>query len=84
MAGCLKAMVTPDENTAPGSAMTLSVARAVRTMGDMQDRVMAYRTAMSLAKEMLNRGIICQEEYAVIDTIMAKKYGLSSCTIWRE
>jgi len=64
--------------------MTLSVARVVKNMGDMRDRVTAYRTAMSLAKEMLNRGIIRQEEYAVIDTIMAKKYGLSSCTIWRE
>lgn len=64
--------------------MTLSVASVVKTMGDMLDRVTAYRTAMSLAKEMLNRGIICPEEYAVIDTIMAKKYGLSSCTIWRE
>lgn len=77
-------MVMPSENSALGSATTLSVARAVKTMGDMRDRVTAYRTAMSLAKEMLKRGIIGQEEYAVIDTIMAKKYGLSSCTIWRE
>lgn len=43
-----------------------------------------YRAAMSLANEMLENGIISAEQYAKIDTIMTKKYGLSSCTIFRE
>lgn len=47
-------------------------------------RIANYRAAMSLANEMLENGIISAEEYAKIDTIMAKKYGLSSCTIFRE
>lgn len=47
-------------------------------------RIVNYRAAMSLANEMLENGIISSEEYAKIDTIMAKKYGLSSCTIFRE
>lgn len=50
---------------------------------DLNARVTAYRMAMSLASEMRNKGIITADEYAVIDTIMVKKYGLSSCTIYR-
>ncbi len=45
-------------------------------------RVSRYRAAMSLASEMLEKGIISPEDYGIIDTIMAKKYGLSSCTIF--
>jgi uncharacterized membrane protein len=33
-----------------------------------------YRTAMSVAKAMLARGLINQGEYKKIDTIMLKKY----------
>jgi len=33
---------------------------------------------------MLAAGIIAPEEYAKIDTIIAKKYGISSCSIYRE
>ena len=47
-------------------------------------RLTAYRSAMSLALALQERGIISEKDYAKIDTIMAKKYGLSSCTIWRE
>lgn len=46
-------------------------------------RIANYRAAMSLANEMLENGIISAEEYEKIDTIMAKKYGLSSCCILR-
>lgn len=51
---------------------------------DLNKRVAAYRATMSLASEMLEKGIISAEEYAIIDTIMAKRYGLSSCTIFSE
>ena len=40
--------------------------------------------AMSIAKSMLNEGVITEKEYAIIDTMMTEKYGLSSCTIFRE
>lgn len=51
-------------------------------MSDLESRIIAYRRAMSLAKSMLCQGIITEKEYADIDTIIAKKYGLSSCTIF--
>lgn len=52
-------------------------------MNDLNERVLAYQIAMSLARSMLSRGIITEEEYRKIDTIMTRKYGLSSSTIFR-
>jgi len=46
-------------------------------------QVVQYRLTMSMAREMVNRGLISEEEYAIIDTIMTKKYGVTSCTIFR-
>ena len=43
----------------------------------------AYKAAMSLAKGMLHQGIISESEYAEIDTIVTKKYGLSLDSIFR-
>jgi len=50
---------------------------------EMFQRISAYRAAMSLARSMLHQGIISQEEYNRIDTIMAKKYGISLGSIFR-
>ena len=50
---------------------------------DLQRRVIAYRTTMAIVKGMLRDGIITEEEYGDIDTIIANKYGLSSCSIYR-
>lgn len=33
-----------------------------------------YQTTMSIAKKMLDQGIICREEYGQIDTIFREKY----------
>ena len=50
---------------------------------DIREQIRNYRQAMSLAKSMLERGIITAEEYAKIDKIMTKKYGVNSSTIYR-
>lgn len=50
---------------------------------DINEKLTLYRTAMSLAKTMKSRGIISAAEYRKIDTIMTKKYGISSSTIFR-
>lgn len=44
---------------------------------EYRDRLLAYRTSMSLAAEMLSEGILTAKEYDQIDRIIAKKYGLS-------
>jgi len=50
----------------------------------MNDRVLGYKSAMAQARRMLAAGIISGSEYAIIDTMMAEKYGLSSCSLFRE
>lgn len=52
-------------------------------MDDYGKRVIAYQLAMSLARSMLTQGIISEEEYRKIDTIMTEKHGLFSGTIFR-
>ena len=54
----------------------------VSLMDDYLQRIVRYRIAMSMAKSMLNKGIITKEEYAKIDTIMTKKYEVHSFTIF--
>ena len=50
----------------------------------MNERVLGYKSAMAQARRMLSEGIINEAEYTIIDTTMAEKYGLSSCSIFRE
>ena len=50
----------------------------------MNDRILGYKSAMVQARRMLIENIINEAEYAIIDTMMAKKYGLSSCSLFRE
>lgn len=47
------------------------------------ENITGYHTAMTLAKSMLEKGIISAKDYAHIDTIIAKKYGVNSCSIYR-
>ena len=47
------------------------------------DSLSAYMSAMTQAKNMLADGIITQKDYNKIDTIMTKKYGIDSCSIFR-
>ena len=44
----------------------------------------SYLASMLQAKKMLSQGVLTPEDYAKIDTIIAKKYGISSCSIYRE
>lgn len=51
---------------------------------DLKERVARYQFAMAMARTMLSRGLITEGNYHDIDTIMTRKYGLSSCTIYRQ
>ena len=39
--------------------------------------------SMLQAKKLMTMGILTSEDYAIIDTIIAEKYGISSCSIYR-
>ena len=59
------------------SAMWLSGLGAVK-MSEVQFRnETLYQLTMSLAKNLLRRGVISRNEYRVIDTIFLKKYSPS-------
>lgn len=78
----LKATATPIGSSVPATVIRSSVERRP-TMSDYEKRLFAYQTAMALARSMRSKGIISAKEYAKIDTIIAKKYGISSCSIFR-
>ena len=48
-----------------------------------QERIAAYQRVMAMVRSMVLQGIISEREYGKIDTIMTKKFGLSSSTIFR-
>lgn len=48
------------------------------------DAVISYKLAMIQAKELLLRGLLTTEEYGIIETKMCQKYGINSCSIYRE
>lgn len=52
-------------------------------MDELYQRLTAYQTAMCLARNMLRQGIISEDDYRKIDTIIAKKHRVSSCSIFR-
>ena len=53
-------------------------------MPDYRSRLERYLAAMFQAKRMLSMGILTSEDYAKIDTKMAEKYDISSCSIYRQ
>ena len=57
--------------------------RRKETDHDYDKRLFAYQMAMALARSMRSKGLISAKEYAKIDTIIANKYGISSCSIFR-
>lgn len=46
--------------------------------------LVSYKSAMALAKTMYIRGIITAEEYGIIETRMCEKFGINSCSIFRD
>ena len=74
----------PTEQTADTAAYPAILLRGGTAMTDeLRESITAYRTVMSVVKEMLRAGIISDREYAEIDTMLTEKYGLNSCTIFR-
>ena len=73
-------MVTKTENTAAGPVMLHP---------DRQDKyapgnLILYRTSLALYRNLMNEGALDEETYCQIRTILNKKYGLSSDSIFAE
>ena len=50
---------------------------------DRNERVFLYKATMTAVKQMLSQGVITAKEYNDIDTMIAEKYGVSLCSIFR-
>ena len=68
------------ENTAAGNATVHPVGQDKYAPGNL----ILYRTSLALYRNMTDEGIFNEEEYCHIRTILTKKYGLSSDSIFAE
>lgn len=63
------------ENTAPTSATSQTASEAVMVMNEDQfEREKLYQATMNMFRSMLKKGLITEEQYAIIDTKMLQKY----------
>lgn len=63
------------ENTAPTSATSQTASEAVMAMNEDQfEREKLYQATMNMFRSMLKKGLITEEQYAIIDTKMLQKY----------
>lgn len=69
------------ENIAPAPAIRREV---VRMIDKQYSSLVSYKSAMALAKTLYTRGIITAEEYGIIETRMCEKFGINSCSIFRD
>ncbi|MBS7298117.1 MAG: hypothetical protein KIG65_03440 [Eubacteriales bacterium] len=49
---------------------------------EFYEAVTSYKASMKQAQIMLERGLISADDYAKIDTKLAQKYGLNSCSVY--
>ena len=73
-------MAMPTENTAAGPATVRTDSRDQYAPGNL----ILYRTSLALYRNLKNQGVFNDEEYCKIRTILTKKYGLSSDSIFAE
>ncbi len=79
----IKATEKRIEFTAPESAMQMPDGKRCFVLNEYRKQLISYQITMSMVRNMLSDGIISEEEYDKIDTIMTKKYGVSSFSIYR-
>ena len=73
-------MATVIANTAAGPATLHPDSQDKYAPGNL----ILYRTSLALYRNLKNQGIFNEDEYCHIRTILTKKYGLSSDSIFAE
>lgn len=48
------------------------------------EAIIAYKSAMVQAGQMLLKGLITEQEYAIIETKMRERFGINSCSLFRD
>lgn len=73
-------MATKTGNTAAGPAMLRPDSQNKYAPGNL----ILYRTSLALYRKLADEGVFNEDEYCQIRTILNKKYGLSSDSIFAE
>lgn len=71
-------------NTVHKSAITKQPEPVVTQKTDNEESLFYYESTMAMVRKMRSAGIITDKDYYKIDRIIAKKYGISLCSIYRE
>ena len=75
----------PDGNTAATPATLLTASKVVTAMSEPQfSAEMNYLTAISIVKNLREKGLLTEEEYAVIDTKLRADFSPSLGTLLSE
>lgn len=51
---------------------------------DTFNALFRYQLVMAWVRSLLEKSVITRKEYAKIDTMIARKYGIFSCSIFRR
>lgn len=73
-------MVTRTANTAAVPAMQMHEGNQ---RDNYDDRLMRFRTSTAVFRAMMKNGILSETDYRKSCDILAEKYGLSLCSIFR-
>ena len=73
-------MATKTANTAVEIAMQMP---AEKPLDDLQARLLRYRTSTTVFRSMVKNGILTEDDYQKCCDILAEKYGISLCSIFR-
>lgn len=73
-------MATRTANTAVGTAMQMP---AEKQHDDLQARLLRYRTSTTVFRNMVKNGILTDADFQKCCDILAEKYGISLCSIFR-
>ena len=73
-------MATRTANTAVGTA---TLPPAEKPLDDLQTCLLRYRTSTTVFRSMVKNGILTEADYQKCRDILAEKYGISLCSIFR-
>ena len=77
-------MAIRTESIAATSAISQTDLEVALMTNEQMEKENLYQATMSIAKNLLGKGIISEEEYAQIDTNFRNKYGISLSTLFTD
>ena len=69
--------------TANIAVETATLPPAEKQPDDLQTRLLRYRTSTTVFRSMVKNGVLTEADYRKSCDILAKKYGISLCSIFR-